>query len=56
MFSHKNIEEQIMGLNANDWKSPLGLEVQQPYRMEERLRFNSVAIIPGDIAPVKASL
>jgi len=45
-----------MGLNTNEWKSSLGLDVQQPCRMEERLRFNSAAVIPGDIASVKARL
>lgn len=59
MFPHKNIEGKIMVLNTNGWKSSSGLDVQQPYRiypMEERLRFNSVAVIPGDTASVKEML
>ena len=48
-----------MVLDTNGWKSSLGLDIRQPYRiyrMEERLRFSSVAAIPGDIASVKEML
>lgn len=48
-----------MVLDTSGWKSSLDSDVRQPYRiyrMEERLRFNSVAAILGDITSVKEML